>query len=488
MSNKNIDDHSNRDTHPLAVADTSRGIDLTSSANLCRAIDPAPEFGDRSVIDARPLDVAEPNSSDLKRSDLRGMNVAGPDCGTGHVKMSDSDHVRHASSAPETGDHSKCEADPIIYDDRSLFVGDLSASVSRPNTGDQSSIALPLMSVAGSECADPVACDTPRHAVGTPDPATVQGEMSEKRLSPETNCVDLSSDASRGTHVGADEIDLSAVGDHPSHVDLVTLISDITVEHTRRQAAIKAQRRLDQAAGAMIRRLCGWNPELSESERMAINKQADRIFKALEKDKELALTEDEQIARLARPFVFASLQAREPFDLLRKNAEKTMADRGKQLPVWPWLNAIRGIDIGGLCAIIGEAGDLNNYSNPAKLWKRLGVGVLDGQRQGNPGKNATAEDWIKHGYSPRRRSIMWNVGYALVMVNGDGRYRTDYLKYKERLTAERSVEWVSLSADGGVTTEREAWSKGHIARAAQRHMEKLFLRDLWTVWRRATNK
>jgi hypothetical protein len=44
-----------------------------------------------------------------------------------------------------------------------------------------------------------------------------------------------------------------------------------------------------------------------------------------------------------------------------------------------------------LAIIIAEAGDLAGYSNPARLWKRLGVGLHAGQAQGRLPTNATSE-------------------------------------------------------------------------------------------------
>lgn len=263
------------------------------------------------------------------------------------------------------------------------------------------------------------------------------------------------------------EVDHPLTGTRISVVDLAPLINDIIAEHMRRQAAIKAQRRLDQAAGAMARRLCGWSPDLDEKERKRLNTRAENIVAALEKGHDVK-ADDELVAEQLLPFIHATLAGRAPFDTLRKNAEKVLAQRAKQLPVWPWIDAIRGADAGGLAALVGEAGDLLNYATPAKLWKRLGLAVMSGQRQGNPGKAATAEDWIRHGYSGRRRSIVWNIGHALVMCNKDGKYRTIYLERKAYEHA-RAPEM----------------SKGHASNRAQRYMEKRFVRDLWSAWRAA---
>lgn len=146
---------------------------------------------------------------------------------------------------------------------------------------------------------------------------------------------------------------------------------------------------------------------------------------------------------------------------LRKLIEKTAV----ALPVWDaWGKAVRGFGAFGLGLIVGEAGDLALYSNPAKLWKRMGLAVMDGRAQGRPEKGAGAEEWIEHGYNPLRRSVVWTIGDALIK-QGEA-YRTIYLERKE-LEAGRCE------------------TKMHAHRRAQRFMEKRLLRDLWVEWRRA---
>lgn len=139
----------------------------------------------------------------------------------------------------------------------------------------------------------------------------------------------------------------------------------------------------------------------------------------------------------------------------------------RQLSVWPWVEAIRGLGALGLAAIVGEAGDLGNYAGPQKLNKRLGLGVTDGRADRRIAGKSEARKLlaIEMGYSPRRRSVMWTIGDALIKGNQDGRYRSFYLAEKERLAAER--------------TELRPFE---MHRMAQRAMEKGLLRDLWCAW------
>jgi hypothetical protein len=113
-----------------------------------------------------------------------------------------------------------------------------------------------------------------------------------------------------------------------------------------------------------------------------------------------------------------------------------------------------------LAAIVGEAGDLSNYANPAKLWKRLGLAVMpDGTRQ----RRVTGVEGLEHGYSPARRSVVWNIGACIVKAGGPLKAVYDARKVYETPRVE---------------------TKGHAHNRAQRYVEKRFVRDLWIAWRR----
>lgn len=148
-------------------------------------------------------------------------------------------------------------------------------------------------------------------------------------------------------------------------------------------------------------------------------------------------------------------------DLLGKKME-TLA---KELPVYEWALACRGLGTLSVAQIIGETGDLSNYATISRVWKRLGLAVIKGQRQ----RKTTDQDLaIEMGYDPERRAIMWIVGDNLIRGSNPV-YKPFYDTEKVRLA--------------------EAWPEAspiHRHRAAHRHMEKEFLLDLWREWNQIT--
>lgn len=173
----------------------------------------------------------------------------------------------------------------------------------------------------------------------------------------------------------------------------------------------------------------------------------------------------------------AALVLAEQRDLIsthRKRPEKEMQKLAKSLPVWSWVEYTRGLGALGLAQIIAECGDLSNYNNPAKLWKRMGLGMYqraDGlwERQ----QKAAGENGVLSGYSPTRRSILFVIGDSIIKAGGE---------YRELYDSRKLLE-AQKPACGRFKCTGEHCTPGHIHNRAKRYMEKRLLRNLWRAWR-----
>lgn len=232
--------------------------------------------------------------------------------------------------------------------------------------------------------------------------------------------------------------------DHAGFVDLGATIDEIREQWRRRQAWHRAEKSLTLQAKALCRRLIGGDI-----------KEAGRLYDA-------ALGKGEHpLADIALAAIFPLTEARDGVERHRKLVEKRLAKLAKSLPVAPWVEGVRGVGLASLAAIVGEAGDLSNYSNPAKLWKRLGLAVMpDGTRQ----RRIAGAAALDHGYSPARRSVVWNIGTCIVKAGGPLKTVYDERKAYELARVE---------------------TKGHAHNRAQRYVEKRFVRQLWAAWRKA---
>lgn len=184
-----------------------------------------------------------------------------------------------------------------------------------------------------------------------------------------------------------------------------------------------------------------------------------------------------------------------------KQYEQVMLESAKQLPIATWVTQQeqRGFGLLFAAIVIGETGNLSNYANPAKVWRRLGCAPYSkgGKtamgatwRGGREGK-LTAEDWTDFGYSPRRRSISYLIGENIVKLNAEGPYRERYNQVK-REAAEKHPEWVICQKCGGKkktakgTKCSNCRGTGKVAMRVHRHAmllaTKLLLKNLWIEW------
>ncbi len=263
------------------------------------------------------------------------------------------------------------------------------------------------------------------------------------------------------------------------------LIADIRYHHRNRNFAMETRKALNNGLGAFIRIYLGWSKALPKNERDAIAARAaelekigDLVFKGKPVEKPEDFLPIEEI-------IVGAVMARSPFDKIEKDATKAMEKLARELSVWVWAESVRGFGARSLAVIIAETGDLSNYANPAKVWKRMGLAVMGDVRQGGLPKSASKKAWIEHGYSRLRRSRMWNIGDALVKGNADGVYRRLYLTRKEYEVNKADAEGLIVAPSAKIPKGKasEYRSVGHIHRRAQRVMEKRLLRDLWNVWR-----
>lgn len=239
--------------------------------------------------------------------------------------------------------------------------------------------------------------------------------------------------------------------------------------------ARKNRIRISNALGAWVRTRLGWSLDLSEKERKKIEKEAAKLIAA----------GGGEYAR----FVDATKKSMVPFEKIEAEETKQLEKMAVLLPVWhSFAESVVGFGKGSLGIIIGMTGDLHNYANRGKLWKRLGIAVIDGQRQGSPGAKANAEDWIRHGYSPKRRSLMWVIGDTLLKaqvrkvkdVDGeDTGERVAKGKYGELYLRRKEIELARVGLNKSGEPNRK-----HAHLRAQRYVEqRRLVSDLLQAWK-----
>jgi hypothetical protein len=230
------------------------------------------------------------------------------------------------------------------------------------------------------------------------------------------------------------------------------LIQEIVEVWRARQDMVRAQQKLTLQAKAICRRFTAGDKI-----------EAEKLYQAIINDR------DHPMAMQAGAAIMPLRAASRPVEDQRKAYERHLTKLGAQLPISHMADEIKGIGHLALAKIVGECGDLSAYEKGITgIWKRMGVAVINGERQ----RKKSGDEALLHGYAPERRSVLWNIGDALLKAQGKGetagKYRRIYDAVKER-------ERPRVETDG------------HAHNRAKREMEKALLEDLWREWCAVTN-
>lgn len=239
----------------------------------------------------------------------------------------------------------------------------------------------------------------------------------------------------------------------------------------RRKFFIGLNNKQTNSAKALVRRQIGWKSEGSEELRKKQNARAARIVSAALKGKEQK-EEDRAIADACMLDLMVIAKALAPCEEARHQIELEMCRIVRKMDIHAWQKSITGFGEKSLAVIIGEAGNLSNYSSDDKLRKRLGLAPFNGKAYSTwrKGGGLTTDDWIVAGYAPRRRAELHAVMEPLFkhQTMRAGPYRAAYDRRRAH-TAITHPEWKRMQShmDG------------------LRIMTQKLVSDLWSEWRGA---
>lgn len=310
--------------------------------------------------------------------------------------------------------------------------------------------------------------------------------------------------ASSGNHAAASDGDGRRDGHGSDETQpqpaIPALVTELVQLQRIRVFCIVSQSRCDRSIESLLASVMGFRIDGDEKDRKAVFARAKAFRLACEKEGERATLptkpRDETPSPLPlhafTPMVLASAASRAVWDKQRNDAERDMERIAKLLPVWPFVEGVRGLGAKGLAILTAEAGlPLGDYRSVSGVWKRLGLAVIDGERQR---KKSGLEDAARHGYSPRRRSQVWAVcSDALFRAQWRGADEEAGLEarpigpYGEVYARRRAHTAPRIDATAHLpATDPGKWTKGRCHNDGRRVMTKALLRDLWAEWRRAT--
>jgi hypothetical protein len=178
------------------------------------------------------------------------------------------------------------------------------------------------------------------------------------------------------------------------------------------------------------------------------------------------------------------------YEAIERGCERVLAHTARQHFMRDWVEAQRGIGLPGFARILGVTGSLDRFATVSKLWKYLGLHVVNGhaprREKGVPWTHTDCSfahlltcppdcttdhhpncvpGGVGTAYAPQGRVICHQLGEAIVKVGAGGPYRAAYDQKKAYYEA-----------------EREDWSQARRHNAAMRYAVKCLIRDMWIEW------
>ena len=267
-----------------------------------------------------------------------------------------------------------------------------------------------------------------------------------------------------------------------------TVAKELQALQRQRAVVLKSRNMQANRIQAVVAGTLGYSPHAPEKERVQKFKEAYVLTTQIAKGADHPL----------KAVVKATLIGIDAFNEIKARLEKEMVAAAKKLPLRSWVEHKdrRGFGLLFFSIIVGETGDLCNYDQPSKVWRRLGcapwtfnpTGEEGGEktlmgatwRSGKEGK-LPASEWEKFGYSPRRRSITYLVGESIVKQNDAGPYRKKYdeakAEFKFRHTTYSDLRchrhgmlvatkqllldlWIAWNEAAGTLTNKGQWVNG----------------------------
>lgn len=304
----------------------------------------------------------------------------------------------------------------------------------------------------------------------------------------------LETDVHRGL---SDHREVAEGGENMYEIDGVVahLCKSLQELQRERVSHLKSRIMLDNQLTSSVAVSLGYRSGLDEAERKEAFDAARAVIEKIRKGE----TGNETESHLA-PLILEASRFIAGFDRYVGFIEKRMVKAAEKLPVADWVKQPkqRGFGLLSLAILVGECGDLANYANPGKLWRRMGCAPFESDgvmRMGSRWKSAkpglSAAEWEEFGYCPRRRSIAFVFGENLVKQNsvaGEGVSVTEGVNASDgspetgrRHTGPYRRRYDEVKA-AKLALQSDDWPKLRCHRHAMLLATKLLMRELWKAW------
>ena len=276
--------------------------------------------------------------------------------------------------------------------------------------------------------------------------------------------------------------------------DIDKVCQELQVLQRHRTIVIKSRIMQANRLQAIVAGSIGYSSGMPEKERLKKFTEATKLIRAVvDGDADCSL----------KFIILTTMVGIDAFRDKETAIEKEQGKLAKTLPVAEWVMAPeqKGFGLQSLATVVGETGNLSNYANPAKVWRRMGCAPhqFDGKtlmgatwKSGKEGK-LPASEWESFGYSPRRRSISFVIGENLVKQNGRVSAAGNEIDSASGDAADEGFAETESSrvgpyrarydqAKADIKQKHEEYSDLRCHRHGMLLATKLLLKNLWIEW------
>ncbi len=268
-----------------------------------------------------------------------------------------------------------------------------------------------------------------------------------------------------------------------SFVDVADISLRLQQLKKERDSVLKSRMSIENRLASVAAQIIGYHSGMDAKERKEHWKAAKVIILRMLGGKEVVGLTDDQLI-IIQALVLPCKATLESFEATNKKYMKKLSKLAESLPVWSWVKKIRGVGSLTLANVIGETGDLNNYIEPAKVWKRLGCHPYEKNGETHMGKawnvhswheeSMSKKNWVEYGYVGRRRSVMFNLTEAITLQCGG--------KNVDKQGSDNFLTRRYLEARSAAKKTHPDWPDCHLHAHANLLMGKRFLLELWLEW------
>lgn len=271
------------------------------------------------------------------------------------------------------------------------------------------------------------------------------------------------------------------------------IVKDLRVLQRQREWHLKSRNMISNRLVATVAGTIGYSSGMTDTERKKKFSEAMKVIDQIMEG---------EVASSVEEIVTTAMVSVVAFNRMKLVAEGKMEELAKQLEIAEWVSKPeqRGFGLLSLAKVLGETGDLANYANPGKVWRRLGcapftkegVTLMGATWRSRSNKKDVvtlrAKDWEEFGYPPRRRSLAYLIGEGLLKQN-KSIYRERYDTAKA--IAMKKPDWTRCDKCKGTRKIKRSKCEnckgtGEVKMRCHNHgmllATKLLLKNLWIIW------